>query len=477
MAGLLSGFMSIPLMSIVGWAIIPDFATKHVLSFLHRSFLRSPPPPQGTRAYHQHYALTFALVVLGYLFYNLVSSARETPSNFYEILGVGPTVDETGLKLAFRQFVKRNHPDRPDVGREGEELFIVIRDVYEALKDPVVRFAYDRFGPDVLRWSQCTTTREYIQTGLMQSSGYHIVVGIALVFWSAVGASSSVSFWRYLLYAALFVAEISLILSPSPSMGSPSFFSLPSPSMTTYTTHTILHSLFPNRLIHQHIRFLHQLFLFLSIALSRVVPVLVSAFGPPQMSQKEEKEVIERILALSGVADREGSIMLHTLLHSVMSPAERHEMISSLARPRPFEIPHGLQLGVSPGIEPTQAVNTPATQTLQALAKEIEELVIEANIKKEDGPLRSVWEAAITRGRTGKHSRKSEEKKNNFWEAEESGGSETEHEESGDIAAGEDGGDARRSLPSPVTPTMKLEPLPMSPRTPRSPGRARSVSY
>jgi hypothetical protein len=147
MAGLISNAMSIPLMSIVGWSLVPDFATKHVLSFFHRYFHgRSPPPPQGTRSYHQHYALTFALVVLGYLSYNLVSSAREMPSNFYEILGVPPTVDENGLKLAFRQFVKRNHPDRPDVGKEGEELFMMVRDVYEALKDPVVRFAYDRYA-------------------------------------------------------------------------------------------------------------------------------------------------------------------------------------------------------------------------------------------------------------------------------------------------------------------------------------------
>jgi hypothetical protein len=207
----------------------------------------------------------------------------------------------------------------------------------------------------------------------MQSSGYHIVVGIALVFWSLIGAPSPVSFvslaiqrrtwlksfeqWRYLLYAALFVAEISLILSPSPSQVPSSFFSLPSPATSTYTTHTILHTLFPKRLIHQHIRFLHQLFLFLSIALSRVVPVLIAAFGPPQMSSKEEKEVIERISAMTGVADRESSIMVHTLLHSVASPTERHEMTSSLARPRPFEIPRGLQLGVLPsGLPPGKFV-------------------------------------------------------------------------------------------------------------------------
>ena len=64
--------------------------------------------------------------------------------NFYQILGVSPNVDETGLKLAFRTFAKRHHPDRPEVGKEGEVLFMAVRDAFEALKDPVVRFAYDR---------------------------------------------------------------------------------------------------------------------------------------------------------------------------------------------------------------------------------------------------------------------------------------------------------------------------------------------
>lgn len=62
--------------------------------------------------------------------------------NFYELLGVGPDADETALKQAFRSFARRNHPDR--VGSQGEALFVEIRDAYEALKDPVKRFAYDR---------------------------------------------------------------------------------------------------------------------------------------------------------------------------------------------------------------------------------------------------------------------------------------------------------------------------------------------
>lgn len=136
-------------LGLAGWSLIPDLATQHLLGIIHRfssAYLHLVPPSPGTPAYRRHYAYTFALVVLGYLLYNMIQTASNMPPNFYEILGVGPDVDENGLKLAFRQFAKRNHPDRPEVGPRGEELFIMVRDVFEALKDPVVRFAYDRYA-------------------------------------------------------------------------------------------------------------------------------------------------------------------------------------------------------------------------------------------------------------------------------------------------------------------------------------------
>ncbi|RDB25090.1 hypothetical protein Hypma_007420 [Hypsizygus marmoreus] len=454
----ITGVMPLPLLSLIGWSIVPDQATKHILSLLHRFHVLPPPTPL---TYRRQYALTFAAVVLTYLSYNLIDSARSMPPNFYQILSVNPTVDEQGLKAAFRQFARKSHPDRPGVGRDGEELFIMVRDVYEALKDPVVRFAYDRFGPDVLTWSQkCTTTRDYIHQGLLQSSGYHIVVGAFLVFWSFVGSSGPdpVAFWRYLLYATLFVAEISLILSPSPSAApsASSSFSFLSPSTTglrglatTYTTHTLLHTLFPQRINHQHILFLHQLFLFLSIALSRVVPVLIAAFAPAEPNAAFNQEVLQNVANLVAVADRETSISVHTLLHSIGSPpsslsslgtndTQPHEGISSLARPRPFEVPPSvLDLLASPS-SPSSSSSLTEKETqnshpLTLLTREMEELIIEANIKKEDGPLRSVWEAAVRRGRRraqsegamGESDALGEEdgnekeggKERNFWEA------------------------------------------------------------
>ncbi|KAG6828844.1 hypothetical protein H0H92_006603 [Tricholoma furcatifolium] len=444
MLGRIAGALPLPLFSLAGWSMVPDFVTKHSLSLLHRSAIL--PVPKTQPAYRKQYALTFACVVLGYLFYNLVDSASSMPPNFYQILGVQPTVDEQGLRSAFRQFAKKYHPDRPGVGRDGEELFIMVRDVYEALKNPVVRFAYDRFGPDVLLWSKtCTTTREYIQHGLLQSSGYHIVVGAALIFWSLVGSSRSnpVAFWRHLLYAALFAAEISLILSPSPSPQSTQTFALTG-LRTTYTTHTPLHTLFPQRLIYQHILFLHQLFVFLSIALSRVVPVLISAFSQPSITPAQNQELIQQIHQLASIADRETSISMHTLLHSIASPSSTtassstasvpHEDISSLARPRPFVVPPGaldLSDPRAPGARrPTSDTHDQVgdhKHPLAQLSREIETLIIEANLKKDDGPLRSVWEAAVRRGRdlvaklatsSSNDSQHTQQKpRNNFWEA------------------------------------------------------------
>lgn len=60
------------------------------------------------------------------------------------MMRVSVDVDEAGLKAAFKGFAKRYHPDRPGVGRDGEEVFMRVRTMFEALKDPVVRFAYDR---------------------------------------------------------------------------------------------------------------------------------------------------------------------------------------------------------------------------------------------------------------------------------------------------------------------------------------------
>jgi hypothetical protein len=122
------------LFSLLGWSYIPDFVTSTLLRWA-RPYLRTPIT-------HLHYRLTFAFVVLSYLVYNFFEASHSTPPNFYELLDISPASDEGKIKAAFRTFARRYHPDR--AGPEGNNLFVAVREGYEALMDPNKRWAYDR---------------------------------------------------------------------------------------------------------------------------------------------------------------------------------------------------------------------------------------------------------------------------------------------------------------------------------------------
>ena len=142
MAGASPAIMS--LFNIVGWWFFPDMVTKRAVHYLHTFFQARgwSTPQKGTQAYANHYRRMYAAVILGYLIYSLVDSVSRTPPNLYEILGVSKYATDSELKSAFRFFAKRYHPDR--VGSGGEAMFISVRDAYDALRDPVKRFAYER---------------------------------------------------------------------------------------------------------------------------------------------------------------------------------------------------------------------------------------------------------------------------------------------------------------------------------------------
>ena len=191
--------------SILGWSLLPDYATNTLLRTFVTPVLGFQPTPAVRR-------ITYAVVVLTYLIYGFIDATRSMPPSFYDFLGVPVDVDESGLKSAFRAFAKRNHPDR--VGEEGTALFMAVRAGYEALMDPARRWAYDRyvfifvhklqsygplrFGPELLFDCQhCVTHREYLNRGLIHSLGFHIGSGLFLFFFTIVGQKSSVSFVSY----------------------------------------------------------------------------------------------------------------------------------------------------------------------------------------------------------------------------------------------------------------------------------------
>ena len=194
--------------NMVGWYFIPDVVTRQLINFSHR-YMRDPPKP-GTPAYYKHYRAAYATVVIGFLAYNLIDAHRAMSKNFYDTLDVHLDFTEEELNKANRAFARKNHQDRGG----AEEVFIQGRLAYNTLKDPIARFAYDRyadrrevpvfsslthrrFGPDTATWTNCKTQREFLRFGLIQSAGYHIVTGVGLFIWSAI-SPSTVNFVRTL---------------------------------------------------------------------------------------------------------------------------------------------------------------------------------------------------------------------------------------------------------------------------------------
>ncbi len=62
--------------------------------------------------------------------------------NHYSVLGVSRTASPDGIRSAFRNLVKRCHPDQ--VGGEGETTFREVAEAYRVLGDPERRRQYDR---------------------------------------------------------------------------------------------------------------------------------------------------------------------------------------------------------------------------------------------------------------------------------------------------------------------------------------------
>lgn len=65
---------------------------------------------------------------------------------YYETLEVERTVDEAGLKSAFRKLAMKWHPDKNPGDAACEHKFKEISEAYEILKDGNKRAAYDRYG-------------------------------------------------------------------------------------------------------------------------------------------------------------------------------------------------------------------------------------------------------------------------------------------------------------------------------------------
>jgi len=70
----------------------------------------------------------------------------EQKRDYYEVLGVSKTADDSEIKKAYRVLAKKYHPDMNPGDKEAEKNFKEASEAYAVLSDPEKRKQYDQFG-------------------------------------------------------------------------------------------------------------------------------------------------------------------------------------------------------------------------------------------------------------------------------------------------------------------------------------------
>ena len=66
--------------------------------------------------------------------------------DYYDVLGVDKSADETSIKKAYRSLAKKYHPDMNPGDAEAEKKFKEVNEAYAILSDPQKKQQYDQFG-------------------------------------------------------------------------------------------------------------------------------------------------------------------------------------------------------------------------------------------------------------------------------------------------------------------------------------------
>lgn len=208
------------LLSLMGWTFLPDMATRFIQNTYYGLTIRagSPRPQPGQPRFAEHYRRIYILVVCAYLAFTVYEAdweLRRAGGDFYSVLGVAPDAPVREIKRRYRQLSAVMHPDKAGgAGPFDADVYIRVQTAHEALSDDVKRFAYDRLGPDVLAWRDCTVPRDYVMRGARGLVGYYGAGALAIYAIPKLGYFQQGVYWRWVAFASLLLLELHAITRP-----------------------------------------------------------------------------------------------------------------------------------------------------------------------------------------------------------------------------------------------------------------------
>ncbi|OBU00569.1 hypothetical protein VE01_01184 [Pseudogymnoascus verrucosus] len=295
--------MSSQLLSLAGWAFLPNLATNALQSVWYGITIRAgdPKPQPSTPLHNTHRRRIHIAVITTYLLYTIYEAHHtiRQSSDYYQDLGLPHSASDREIKSRFRRLAALYHPDKVAETATSTDFFRHLKTAQDTLLNPAARFAYDRFGPDIVGWANKSSIRDYLTVGAVGIMQYY---GIGAVMMYVLGLTGHLQFgvyWRWFGLLSLAVLEAHIASRPY----APRFAShLLNPLLTNVGGQ-------PPYLPFQLIAILRKCALTLFIALSQLGPLLSSPQAAAKSGTEEERltRQVERIAALAGAADAEAS--------------------------------------------------------------------------------------------------------------------------------------------------------------------------
>lgn len=163
-----------------------------------------------------------------YLLYTIYEADHDLrrQGSFYSDLGLPLDASERDVKSRFRRLAAVHHPDKAPGGQDAESVnayFVHLKTASDTLLDPAKRFAYERFGPDVVQWasqSRCVTVRDFVVRGAQMLVPYYAVAAAVMYALGLFGYLDWARYERWLVLAIMFVFELNAVMRP----GRPALF-------------------------------------------------------------------------------------------------------------------------------------------------------------------------------------------------------------------------------------------------------------
>jgi hypothetical protein len=233
----MSGFLSL-----LGWSFLPNVRphsfpslSTHPTNFTHKQLVTGwtqslyysitiragdPRPQPGSPRYAEHRRRIHILAVTLYLLYTIYETDYDLQreGTFYADLSISPSSTTQEIRSRFRRLAAIYHPDK--ISKEADPAaanayYRHLQTAADALVDPARRFAYDRFGPDVVKWQHCVTIRDYIVRGAQVLVPYYAVAAGAMYGLGLLGYLDWGRFERWLVLAVVFVFELHAVTRPN----------------------------------------------------------------------------------------------------------------------------------------------------------------------------------------------------------------------------------------------------------------------